>query len=69
MDQYKDNIEDFGCFVIDLDYYDSYNFNQPDTTIDTTADNGSNTPGFSLIIAISTVAFLLTRRIKSKKNI
>lgn len=80
---YNDTIDNFGCKVIDLDYYDSYTFNQPDTTIDTTFDttvdttedtsvdttddNGSNTPGFSLIAAIG--AFLSIRRIKRKKNI
>lgn len=81
VDLHKDSVEDLDCKFIDLDYYDSYIFNQPTTTIDTTddttvdttddttADNGSNTPGFSLIAAISAGAFLLIRRIKRKKNI
>jgi L-ascorbate metabolism protein UlaG (beta-lactamase superfamily) len=66
LDQYTDNIEDFGCNVIDLEYYDSYNFNQPDTT---TEENGVSTPGFSLTAAMLTVGFLLIRRIKRKENI
>ncbi len=84
IDLYKDDIEDSGCQVIDLDYYDSYNFNQPDTTSNTTpdttsnttpdttsntTDNGSNIPGLSLITAVSAGAFLFIRRIKRKKNI
>ncbi|MFX1512475.1 MAG: MBL fold metallo-hydrolase [Promethearchaeota archaeon] len=40
---YRADIEDIGCQVIDLDYYDSYNFSQPDTTNNTTEDTTSNT--------------------------
>ncbi|MHA2227257.1 MAG: MBL fold metallo-hydrolase [Candidatus Hodarchaeales archaeon] len=61
---HKVSIENSGCTVIDLDYYDSYNFTQPDPT----DDNGSNAPGFSLITTILTGAFLLIRRIKRKTN-
>ncbi|MFX0125043.1 MAG: MBL fold metallo-hydrolase [Candidatus Hodarchaeota archaeon] len=80
IDLYKDSIELSGCTLIDLDYYDSYTFNQPETTIDTTddtadgtashttADNGSNTPGYSLIVAISVGIFLSIRQIKRRKN-
>ncbi|MFX0206120.1 MAG: MBL fold metallo-hydrolase [Candidatus Hodarchaeota archaeon] len=85
MNQYQTTIENMGCQVIDLDYYDSYTFNLPDTTTDTTddtttdttddttshitTDNGSNIPGFAFITAISAGAFLIYRRIKRKKNI
>ncbi|MFX0016365.1 MAG: MBL fold metallo-hydrolase [Promethearchaeota archaeon] len=84
---YNDRLEDSGCQLIDLTYYDSYILNQPTTVVDTTtdttdntsvdttdattiptaADNGSNSPGFSLIVAISAGAFL-TIIIKRKKN-
>jgi L-ascorbate metabolism protein UlaG (beta-lactamase superfamily) len=40
---YNDSIEDLGCKFIDLEYYDSYEFNQPDTTIDTTDDTIGDT--------------------------
>jgi L-ascorbate metabolism protein UlaG (beta-lactamase superfamily) len=81
---YSTSIENLNCTLIDLDYYESYTFNQQTTAIDTTttdttdtttdenshstADNGSSTPGFSLIAAISAGVFLFNRRITRKKK-
>jgi L-ascorbate metabolism protein UlaG (beta-lactamase superfamily) len=67
---YFNQVENSGCDILDLDYYDSYDFSQSDTTTTTTTtDNESSTPGFSLIVAIFTVTFLLIGREKRKKNI
>jgi L-ascorbate metabolism protein UlaG (beta-lactamase superfamily) len=81
---YRTSIENLNCTLIDLDYFESYTFNQQTTAIDTTTDttvattdetthhttteNSSNTPGFSLIAALSTGTFLFIRRITRTKK-
>jgi L-ascorbate metabolism protein UlaG (beta-lactamase superfamily) len=70
--QYQISVENAGCELIDLEYYASYYFDQPESTDDTssstTTENGSNAPGFSLIAAISAGAYLLIRRTKKQKD-
>lgn len=81
---YNTSIENLNCTVIDLDYYESYTFNQLTTAIDTTTVDttvtttdeiishttidSSSTPSFSLITALSAGAFLFIRRITRTKK-